>query len=207
MRPPALLAPLFLSLALAACTGRSSAPPSSGASGGVGSAIGGSPGQDPDARGAGGALRTPLVPQSHALFARMEAPSDNNDCNGDSECLKGGCSGETCAAVAVVSTCEQTVQVPNAAACGCVSGQCIWYTTDGKTLPDNAGGPGGAGPICGDKSCAPNEQCIAYYGIAGPSGPRFQECGIPCAQGKPNGGCPDGMRCQTIADGPGPVCR
>lgn len=64
--------------------------------------------------------------------------------------------------------------------------------------------PTGTGPACGDKTCAADEQCIEYYGIAGPRGPKFQECGIPCPSGK---GCPPGKTCQTIADGPGPVCR
>ena len=60
---------------------------------------------------------------------------------------------------------------------------------------------------CGDKTCAADEECIAYYGVAGPRGPQFQECGIRCKQGAPNDGCAAGKRCQTIADGPGPVCR
>ncbi len=60
------------------------------------------------------------------------------------------------------------------------------------------------GPACGDKTCAADEECISYYGIAGPRGPKFEECGIRC---KADGGCPDGKKCQTIADGPGPVCR
>jgi hypothetical protein len=64
-------------------------------------------------------------------------------------------------------------------------------------------GPGN-GPACGDKVCASGEECISYYGVAGPRGPKFQECGIPC---KADGACPDGKKCQTIADGPGPVCR
>ena len=63
------------------------------------------------------------------------------------------------------------------------------------------------GVVCGDKSCGADEECISYYGVAGPAGPKFQECGIPCKQGAKNGGCPEGKRCQTIADGPGPVCR
>ena len=67
--------------------------------------------------------------------------------------------------------------------------------------------PGAKGPACGDKTCAADEQCISYYGVAGPAGPKFQECGIPCNQREANGGCPEGKRCQTIADGPGPVCR
>lgn len=80
--------------------------------------------------------------------------------------------------------------------------------------PKPAEGDGGAaeggstpGVACGDKTCAAGEECISYYGVAGPAGPKFQECGIPCKQGKANDGCPEGKRCQTIADGPGPVCR
>ena len=65
--------------------------------------------------------------------------------------------------------------------------------------------PGAAGPACGDKTCAAGEQCISYYGIAGPQGPKFQECGIPCDAHQTNGGCPKGKTCQTIAAGP--VCR
>jgi hypothetical protein len=60
---------------------------------------------------------------------------------------------------------------------------------------------------CGDKTCAEGEQCISYYGIAGPRGPQFHECGIRCKQGAANDGCADGKKCTTIADGPGPVCR
>lgn len=74
---------------------------------------------------------------------------------------------------------------------------------------EGGGAEGGSAPgtACGDKTCAAGEQCISYYGVAGPAGPKFQECGIPCKQGKANDGCPEGKRCQTIADGPGPVCR
>jgi len=60
---------------------------------------------------------------------------------------------------------------------------------------------------CGDKTCGAGEECISYYGIAGPRGPQFHECGIRCKQGASNDGCAEGKRCQTIADGPGPVCR
>ena len=82
--------------------------------------------------------------------------------------------------------------------------------TPNTTPPADSGAPadpsggGATGPACGDKTCAADEQCIEYYGVAGPSGPKFKECGIPCPSGK---GCPSGKTCQTIADGPGPVCR
>jgi hypothetical protein len=69
------------------------------------------------------------------------------------------------------------------------------------------GVPSPAGVACGKHTCTEEEQCISYYGVAGPAGPKFEECGIPCKQGAPNDGCPAGKRCQTIADGPGPVCR
>jgi hypothetical protein len=51
---------------------------------------------------------------------------------------------------------------------------------------------------CGDKTCVPPEQCIRYYGIAGPS-IQLYTCGQPCgAQGE----CPSGLSCAMIADGP-----
>jgi hypothetical protein len=55
---------------------------------------------------------------------------------------------------------------------------------------------------CGDKTCVPPEQCIRYYGIAGPSIPLYT-CGQPCGA---EGECPSGMSCATIADGPR-LCR
>lgn len=207
---PSILAAVLVPLLAGACSNGKSGPPGSASnvSGGVGSSIAGGQGQDPDPGGGGGALRTPLVPESHTLYARMEAPTMANGCNGDSECVKSGCSGETCAAVEVMSTCEAgPAQLPSGSSCGCVTGQCRWYTTEGTTLPADTGPAGATGPICGSKTCGQGEQCIAYYGIAGPSGPKFEECGIPCQQDRPNGGCPDGKRCTTIADGPGSVCR
>jgi eight-cysteine-cluster-containing protein len=171
------------------------------------------PGSGSGASGGGAAepTRTPLVHKDHKYHARFEGIAQQNACTADAGCYKGGCGGEVCSAEqGVNTTCEVLpVQIPASAGCGCVSGQCIWYSTDGTTLVD-AAGPDPAttppdGPACGNKTCAAGEQCIEYYGIAGPSGPRFQECGIPCKPGK--GGCPEGMECTTIADGPGPVCR
>jgi hypothetical protein len=61
------------------------------------------------------------------------------------------------------------------------------------------------GQPCGDgDSCQAGASCVAYYGIAGPNGPEFKSCEVTCA-GK--GGCPEGTRCVTVADGPGEVCR
>lgn len=61
------------------------------------------------------------------------------------------------------------------------------------------------GQPCGEgDSCQAGASCVSYYGIAGPSGPEFKSCEITCA-GK--GGCPEGTKCVTVADGPGEVCR
>jgi hypothetical protein len=62
--------------------------------------------------------------------------------------------------------------------------------------------PAPAEAACGDKTCVPPEQCIRYYGIAGPSIPLYT-CGQPCGE---QGECPSGLSCATIADGPR-LCR
>lgn len=74
---------------------------------------------------------------------------------------------------------------------------------EAQTPPDGATPATQPGVPCGEETCAPEEQCIEYFGIAGPQGPRFQTCGIPCPDGK----CPEGKKCVTVADGPGPVCE
>jgi hypothetical protein len=65
------------------------------------------------------------------------------------------------------------------------------------------------GQPCGEgKTCAAEPAglvCVEYFGIAGPQGPKFSSCEIPCAA--PGSTCPEGQRCATIADGPGAVCR
>lgn len=61
------------------------------------------------------------------------------------------------------------------------------------------GSPCGAGD-----TCAAPLRCVSYYGIAGARGPKFSSCEIAC-DGKE--GCPADLRCITIADGPGSVCR
>jgi hypothetical protein len=81
--------------------------------------------------------------------------------------------------------------------------------TGGTTQPQDSGGTTGSAtsPSCGGRTCAAGETCISYYGIAGPRGPQFHECGIRCRRGERDDGCPSGKRCVTIADGPGDVCR
>jgi hypothetical protein len=89
---------------------------------------------------------------------------------------------------------------------------------DAPPGPGGPGGPGGpaesppgiplpaaAGLPCDDKGCAPPYTCVKYYGIAGPRGPEFRSCEIPCPTAQSE--CPKGTKCTTIADGPGAVCR
>lgn len=191
-----LLLALALTIPLVACDSKNSPPPGSGSGPGP---------------GAGSAKRTPLIHKDHAYFGRYEGLSFQNACTGDVGCYRGGCGSEVCSAEqGVNSTCEVlSVQIPASAGCGCLDGQCLWFSTDGSTLPAAPDAPVNPpppdGPACGNKTCATGEKCIEYFGVAGPAGPRFQECGIPCHPQK--GGCPEGMTCTTIADGPGPVCR
>ena len=74
--------------------------------------------------------RVPAVAQDHPLHARVEGTSFENDCTEDSQCVKGGCSAEVCSAEEVTTTCEfPEGGFPKGDDCGCVSGQCIWYTS------------------------------------------------------------------------------
>lgn len=97
-------------------------------------------------------------------------------------------------------------------ACGCKSAP---PATPGPTEP----GPTEPGPTeptvdvakLGDScaeggTCQAGVQCVSYFGIAGPSGPEFKSCEIPCGDGAKTA-CPGGTECITIADGPGAVCR
>ena len=59
-------------------------------------------------------------------------------------------------------------------------------------------------PCDANGKCARGLTCIKYYGVAGPRGPQFTSCEIRCSEG---GHCPKGQTCNTIADGPGQVCR
>lgn len=154
-------------------------------------------------------VRVPAVPADHALYARVEGASLKNDCTGDAGCYKAGCSSEVCSAEqGITTTCDvQDWPQGKDALCGCVSGQCLWYRVAGAPAgdPGQSNNPAGRGEACPSGVCADGLTCIAYYGIAGPSGPRFTSCETPCANTKD--ACPSGLRCVTIADGPGAVCR
>ncbi len=143
--------------------------------------------------------RTPAVASTDPLYARVEGTSAKNDCTSDDQCKLGGCSSEVCSADDVTTTCDMPANgFPRGAACGCVNGQCIWYgaAPTSSDLPKQ-------GAKCPDGKCAEGLTCVEYYGVAGPSGPKFTSCEIPC----PKGNCPEGQSCTTIADGPGKVCR
>jgi len=57
---------------------------------------------------------------------------------------------------------------------------------------------------CVDDTCPEGLTPIHYYGIAGPGGPEFCSCSIPCEFGPDD--CPDGTTCVNVSDGPGNVC-
>lgn len=103
---------------------------------------------------------------------------------------------------------SQTLHVPDVL----VDDQARWAVTlttpctvlDAQRLPspviaDQGEDCSGAGVACGS-----GLTCVSYYGIAGPSGPLFQTCEIPCT-GDPD--CPTGQSCAVVADGPGQVCQ
>lgn len=162
------------------------------------------------------AARTPLVDQENPHYERLEGKGFDNACGSDANCFEGGCSGEVCSASKeVTTTCEVVpVQLPGDASCGCVDGQCQWWSPSGAKMtggtpsttppPANDGTAAQAGKLmrCGKETCKPGQVCKEYYGIAGPSGPKFQSCEWTC-----KGGCPKGTKCVTVADGPGEVCR
>lgn len=78
--------------------------------------------------------------------------------------------------------------------------------TPGTSPAPAATDPTAFGAECSEaKACAAGLSCTTYYGIAGPSGPAFHSCEVPCGQDKAQ--CPDATTCVTIADGPGMVCR
>src|SRR5829696_2707127 len=71
------------------------------------------------------------------------------------------------------------------------------------TQPAPPAGPG-IGENCGANDACGTGTCVSYYGIAGARGPQFKTCEIKCDT---DATCPGGRACNTIADGPGRVCR
>lgn len=162
------------------------------------------------------AARAPLLPDDAAHFAAFEAPDMRNDCSADADCHASGCGRQVCSAEAeVMTTCQMLpIALPEDATCGCLSGSCAWYSPSGATMrPSEAnaeGEPSSPEPALASTSCAtllcsPPTRCIEYFGIAGPQGPKFASCEIPCEEGTM--ACPEGLTCITVADGPGQVCR
>jgi eight-cysteine-cluster-containing protein len=195
-RGTALCAVAVLAASVAAC-GKPQPPPGGSAT---------SPADD------GGTVvtRQPAVPADHPLFDRFEGTGFRNDCDADADCHASGCSSEVCSAdPGVITTCEALpVTLPQGTACGCVQSQCLWWNAEGATLPSVPPEPEPEPePSCTTVLCQPPKVCLEYYGIAGPSGPKFVSCEIPCKPTAKKNECPEGMACVTIADGPGSVCR
>ena len=126
---------------------------------------------------------------------------DQTGCQQDKECHTGGCGAEICSAdIDATSSCDVQDWPIKGATCGCVAGECLWF----RTVDPEAGAK--QGDPCPDNKCQVGLTCLSFYGIAGPSGPKLTSCEIPCGSDV-NAQCPDGMKCTTIADGPGQVCR
>jgi hypothetical protein len=88
-------------------------------------------------------------------------------------------------------------------ACACAGGQpSAPSRPPAQDTPDEVDPTEPTETSCGAKTCTAPEQCIRYYGVAGPSIALYT-CGLPCGE---QGECPDGKRCEAIADGPR-MCR
>jgi eight-cysteine-cluster-containing protein len=192
---PATLFALALAALAAGCE-KNSPPPSDPAPGDDGGQV---------------VTRRAAVPATHPLFDRFEGTGFGNDCSADSECRTAGCSSEVCSAdPGVVTTCEVLpVSLPASTSCGCVESQCQWWNAEGVTLPPvpTPSEPPPAEVSCATVLCQPPRTCLEYYGIAGPSGPKFASCEVACDPTSKKNSCPEGTSCVTIADGPGNVCR
>jgi eight-cysteine-cluster-containing protein len=168
--------------------------------------------------------RVAMVAEDHPQYAHVEGMSYENACETDADCHTGGCSSEVCSAdPEVVTTCIMPAEgwASAGGSCGCIEGQCTWYRGAGSDANPGAGAPAGEteikpgrspqaltgqGEACRDGSCPGPLSCVSFYGVAGPQGPKFNSCEIPCPRGTSDV-CPEGQTCVTIADGPGQVCR
>ena len=62
---------------------------------------------------------------THPKYSRFEGDATQNTCATDFDCRIGGCSGEVCAAEAIVTTCEVLDELPRGD-CLCVESECLW---------------------------------------------------------------------------------
>lgn len=218
---------VLVSLFVALACDKPSSDPDSPTGAGAGEGAGG----DGAAGDAGKATPPPVerkivVPKDHEQHGRFEGTGFANDCETDASCKTGGCSSEVCTAEeGVITSCEvMNAKLPPDASCGCVESQCVWWSPSGATVaggdepetpepsgtstdkpvPNSGDAPGGKTTTCGTQTCKPGQECIEYYGIAGPKGPKFSSCEVKCGK---DGSCPKPTKCVTIADGPGRVCR
>ena len=124
----------------------------------------------PSAAGSGGTAgeptETPSVDASDPLYGRYEAPSSDNFCKGDGDCMTSGCNGEVCAAESVITTCD-VVALP-AGNCGCVDSECIWHKSGGPSPVDKCGA---------DRGCVVySDYCEGCNCLAVPAGKSPAHC-------------------------------
>ena len=90
--------------------------------------------------------REVYFPPQTSDFDHYEAPSSNNSCATDDDCLISGCSDSTCAAQTVeihddefCTTREHTSwPLPQLAHCGCIQQECHWYFENDYDRPCEA---------------------------------------------------------------------
>lgn len=149
--------------------------------------------------GAGKGSCIPVEPE-------VPACTTHDDCGEGQYCREGAC--ETLGACDLASDCEgqPLVTILCVGWFSCVAHECVYQCSAGP----GQGEPCGPGDACG---VTPGLECLHYFGIAGPQGPEFTTCEIPCDPNVDCGPntdcnpCPAGQACVTIADGPGSVCR
>jgi hypothetical protein len=100
----------------------------------------------------------------------------------------------------VLAACQSTPSTPTTTTTTPVTTE----PPPGPSPATPAAGPG-IGENCGPGDvCGSGLECITYLGVAGARGPEFKTCELRCSDTQP---CPAGKQCNTIADGPGQVCR